>query len=200
MDDLVVRQGEAALRRDDTAEEVLRHVRKPIPHDSAVKHVQGAARYIDDLPEPEGTLHIAIGQSPQARGRLVSLDVSAVRAVPGVVAVLTAADIPGPNDVSPTQGDDPLFADDEIAFHGQALFAVVAIDRDIARRAVKLATIEIAAERPTVTVEDALERGETVLPDYAFGRGDPEHAIAAAPRHLSGSFRIGGQEHFYLEG
>ncbi|WP_052763817.1 xanthine dehydrogenase molybdopterin binding subunit [Microvirga massiliensis] len=200
MDDLVVRQGETARRNDDTAEEVLRHVRKPIPHDSAVKHVQGAARYIDDLPEPEGTLHIAIGQSPKARGRLVSLDVSAVRAIPGVAAVLTAADIPGPNDVSPTQGDDPLFADDEIAFHGQALFAVIATDRDVARRAVKFATIEIAAERPSVTVEDALERGETVLPDYEFGRGDPKEAIAAAPRQLSGSFRIGGQEHFYLEG
>ena len=164
------------------------------------KHVQGSARYVDDLPEPEGTLHIAIGQSPKARGRLLSLDLSAVHAVPGVVAVLTTADIPGANDVSPGHGDDPLFASEEIAFHGQALFAVVATERDIARRAAKLAAIEIAAEPPSVTIEDALARGETVLPDYAFGRGDPESAIAAAPHRLSGSFRIGGQEHFYLEG
>jgi len=181
-------------------EGALRHVHRPVPHDSASKHVQGAAQYIDDLREPEGTLHVAIGGSPQARGRLVSLDLAAVRAAPKVVAVLTAADIPGLNDVSPAFGDDPMFAEDAIGFHGQALFAVVAETRDAARRAARVAKIEIAAERPSVTVEDALDRGETVLPDYAFGRGDPDAAIAASPLRLEGRFRIGGQEHFYLEG
>ncbi|HZH53301.1 MAG TPA: xanthine dehydrogenase molybdopterin binding subunit [Microvirga sp.] len=180
--------------------EALRHVRQPLPHDSSRKHVQGTAQYIDDIREPEGTLHVAIGQSPKARGRLISLDVSAVRAVPGVVAVLTAADIPGKNDVSPAFGDDRLFVEDVIDFLGQAVFAVVATTRDVARRAVKLAVMEIEAEKPSITVEDALERGETVLPDYAFGRGDANAAIAAAPRRLDGQFRIGGQEHFYLEG
>jgi xanthine dehydrogenase large subunit len=180
--------------------EALRHVRQPVAHDSAAKHVQGLAQYIDDIREPEGTLHVAVGQSPKARGMLRSLDVSAVRALPGVVAVLTAADIPGKNDVSPAFGDDPMFVEDAIGFHGQAVFAVVATERDIARRAVKLASMEIEAERPSVTVEDALERGETVLPDYAFGRGDARAALAQAPHVLSGELRIGGQEHFYLEG
>ena len=180
--------------------ESLRHVRQSLPHDSGIKHVQGAAQYIDDIREPEGTLHVAVGQSPKARGRLISLDVSAVRAVPGVVAVLTAADIPGKNDVSPAFGDDPLFVDTDISFLGQALFAVVATDRDIARRAVKKAVMEIEAEPPSITVEDALERGETVLPDYAYGRGDPDAAIAQSPLQLDGRFRVGGQEHFYLEG
>lgn len=180
--------------------EALRHVHRALPHDSASKHVQGAAQYIDDMREPEGTLHIAIGQSPKARGRLISLDLAAVRTHPGVVAVLTPADIPGQNDVSPAFGDDPMFAEGEVAFHGQALFAVVAETRDAARRAARLATVEIAAERPSVTVEDALERNETVLPDYGFGRGDAAAAIAAAPIRLKGQLRIGGQEHFYLEG
>jgi xanthine dehydrogenase large subunit len=180
--------------------EVLRHIRKPLPHDSGVKHVQGSAQYIDDIREPEGTLHIAIGQSPKARGRLVSLDLSAVRAVPGVMAVLTAADIPGKNDVSPAFGDDPLFVDEDISFLGQAVFAVVAVNRDVARRTVKKAVMEIEAEMPSITVEDALERGETVLPDYSYGRGDPNAVIAQAPQKLEGQFRVGGQEHFYLEG
>src|SRR5690349_18610641 len=156
--------------------ESLRHIRQPIAHDPGIKHVQGSAQYIDDIREPEGTLHIAIGQSPKARGRLLSLDVSAVRAMPGVVAVLTAADIPGKNDVSPAFGDDPLFADTEISFLGQALFAVVATSRDAARRAVKKAVMEIVSETPSITVEDALTRGETVLPDYAYGRGDVDAA------------------------
>jgi xanthine dehydrogenase large subunit len=180
--------------------ESLRHVRQSLPHDSGIKHVQGAAQYIDDIREPEGTLHVAVGQSPKARGRLLSLDVSAVRAVPGVVAVLTVADIPGKNDVSPAFGDDPLFVDTDISFLGQALFAVVATDRDIARRAVKKAVMEIEAEAPSITVEDALARGETVLPDYAYGGGDPDAAIAQSPLQLDGRFRVGGQEHFYLEG
>jgi xanthine dehydrogenase large subunit len=202
--------------------EALRHVRQPLPHDSGSKHVQGSAQYIDDIREPEGTLHVAIGQCPKARGRLVSLDVSAVRAVPGVVAVLTAADIPGKNDVSPAFGDDPLFIDSEIGFRGQAVFAVVATSRDIARRAVKNAVMEIESEEPSITVEDAINRNETVLPDYAFGRGhageemlergetqvpksgfgqgDADAAVAQAPNRLEGQFRVGGQEHFYLEG
>lgn len=180
--------------------ETLCHVRKPLPHDSGSKHVQGVAQYIDDIREPEGTLHVAIGQAPKARGQLVSLDVSAVRNTPGVIAVLTVADIPGKNDVSPAFGDDPLFVDSEISFLGQAVFAVVATSRDIARRAVKKAVMEIESETPSVTVEDALARGETVLPDYSYGRGDADAAIAAAPYKLQGQFRVGGQEHFYLEG
>ncbi|KAA2242369.1 xanthine dehydrogenase molybdopterin binding subunit [Salinarimonas soli] len=178
----------------------LRHVRQPLPHDSAKRHVTGLAQYIDDIREPEGTLHVAIGQSPRARGRLVALDLDAVRAAPGVVRVLTAADIPGKNDVSPAFGDDPMFAADEISFHGQALFAVVATTRDAARRAATLARVETLHEAPRVTVEDALERGESVLPDYSFGRGDAASVIAGAPVRLEGSLRVGGQEHFYLEG
>ena len=50
------------------SEAPLRHVYKPLPHDSGAKHVQGAAEYIDDMPEPVGTLHIAVGGSPVARG------------------------------------------------------------------------------------------------------------------------------------
>jgi xanthine dehydrogenase large subunit len=178
----------------------LRHVHRALPHDSASKHVQGAAEFVDDIREPEGTLHVAIGMSPNARGRLVALDIARARSAPGVVAVLTARDVPGKNDVSPAFGDDPLFADSEIAFHGQALFAVVAASHDAARRAARLATVEIEPERPSVVVEDALARGETVLPDYAFGQGDADAAIASAPHKLEGSFRLGGQEHFYLEG
>ena len=137
----------------------LRHVRQPLPHDSAVKHVQGAALYIDDMPEPEGTLHLAIGGAPAARGRLVAVDLAAVRAAPGVVAVLAAGDVPGRNDISPAKGDEPAFAETEVLFHGQPVFAVVAGTRDAARRAARLGRIEVDAERPSVTVEDALERG-----------------------------------------
>ena len=86
-------------------------------------------------------------------------------------------------------------------FHGQVIFAVVAATREEARRAARLAKIEIAAEPPAVTVEDALAKatGDVGEP-YAFVTRDPAKAISAAPHHIHESFRIGGQEHFYLEG
>jgi len=175
-------------------------VHKPHPHDSARMHVRGAAPYVDDIREPTGTLHVGIGMSDKAAGTLRSLDLSAVRAAHGVVAVLTAADIPGKNDIAPAFADEPLFADKEILFHGQALFAVVARTRDQARRAARLAQIDIAEAEPAITVDDAMETGARVLPDYEFGRGDIEGALDASPHRLEGTFRIGGQEHFYLEG
>jgi xanthine dehydrogenase large subunit len=128
------------------------------------------------------------------------MDLSAVRAHPGVMRVLTAEDVPGSNDVSPSIGGDPLFADGVVHFHGQVLFAVAAETRDAARRAARLARIEIESEQPSVTVEQAAARGETVLPDYCFERGDIEAALAQSTHVVSNSFRIGGQEHFYLEG
>ena len=178
----------------------LRHVHQAMPHDSAFKHVQGAADYTDDIREPEGTLHVAIGGSPVARGRIARIDLAKVRAFPGVHAVITAGDVPGRNDISPANADEPVFAADRVLFHGQPIFAVIAATRDIARRAATLAVIEIDREPPNVTVEQGLASGETVLPDYAFIGGDADAVIARAPHRLNGVFHIGGQEHFYLEG
>src|SRR5271157_1997675 len=173
---------------------------KPLPHDSARLHVQGSAAYVDDIREPEGTLHLAVGMADKACGVVRSLDLSAVKDAPGVVAVLTAADIPGKNDIAPVWADEPLFADKEVMFHGQALFVVAARTRDEARRAARLAKIDIEERAPSVTVADALKTGARVLHDYAFGRGDAVAAIDKAPHRLAGQLSIGGQEHFYLEG
>src|SRR5437764_6904345 len=85
-----------------------------IAHDSAELHVRGAAVYVDDMREPEGTLHLAPGYAANAaKGRIEAIDLERVRAAPGVVAVLTAGDIPGVNDCSPGRGDDPLLAGSE---------------------------------------------------------------------------------------
>ena len=172
-----------------------------LPHDSAARHVQGSAAYVDDLPEPAGALHVAPGYAPgAARGPIRSMDLDPVRASPGVAAVLTAADVPGENDCSPVFGDDPILASGEVLFHGQVVFAVVAATRDEARRAARRARIEVEARPPRVTVDDGLADGAEVLPPYEFRRGEAAAAIAAAPRRLEGRVRIGGQEHFYLEG
>jgi xanthine dehydrogenase large subunit len=180
--------------------ETPRTVRRAIAHDSAARHVAGSATYIDDMLEPEGTLHVAPGGSPVARGRVKSIDLSAVRAAAGVVTVITAVDVPGHNNIGAIVADEPLFAEKEVAFNGQPLFAVVADSYLAARRAVKLAKIDIEAEKPIVTVEDALAAGARVLDDYDFVVGDAASAIAASRHRIKGTLQIGGQEHFYLEG
>lgn len=183
------------------AESRLRHVRKALPHDSAEKHVSGKAIYIDDIVEPVGTLHVVPGWARKAvRGKLGKLDLDKVRQAPGVVAVLTAEDIPGTNDCSSAFGDDPVLAQNEILFYGQVAFAVVAETRDAARRAALLADIEVEPITPIITAEDAVAADITVLPDYQFRRGSPETGMTAAEKTLSGVMHIGGQEHFYLEG
>ena len=175
-----------------------------LAHDSAELHVQGTAIYIDDMREPEGTLHVAPGYAPEGtKGRIASCDLAAVRSFPGVVAVLTSKDIPGVNDCSPARAmrDDPILADGEVLFHGQVIFAVVAETHGAARRAAKLAKIEVAKQVPAVTVEDALAQStQDVLPPYEFRRGDPKKIIGRSKLRVAGSFHVGGQEHFYLEG
>src|SRR5918999_6059922 len=117
-------------------------VNRPLRHDSSEGHVTGGARYVDDLPEAPGTLHLAFGLAADGHARLTGLDLSAVRAAPGVVAVFTAADIPGENNVGPVFHDDRLFAEDEILYPGQPLFVVAATSNRAARVAARLATAE----------------------------------------------------------
>jgi xanthine dehydrogenase large subunit len=176
----------------------------PLPHESAELHVSGEAAYTDDLPELAGTLHVALGLSRYAHARIASLDLSAVRAAPGVVDVLTAGDIPGENNCGPVLHDDPILAEDTVFYLGQPVFAVIATSRELARRAAALAkSDDVVRYEPleaVLTVAAARERKQYVLPPLHLTRGEPAAKIAAAAHRLQGEFEVGGQEQFYLEG
>jgi len=171
-------------------------------HEAAHLHVSGEASYIDDLAEQQGTLHAALGLSPVAHGRLLSIDLELLRRQPGVVAVLTAADIPGENNCGPLLHDDPILARDELRYLGQPVFAIIATQRELARRAAALAKTAIRFEAlPAIlTAREAHAAGQYVLPPMHMTRGEPAQALAAAPHRLEGSWQLGGQEQFYLEG
>ncbi len=176
-------------------------VAKPLPHDAAALHVTGQARYVDDIPAPAGTLHLAFGLSGVARGRIGAMDLSAVRAASGVVAVLTADDLAHGADTSPSAHDEPLLAKGEVFFEAQPLFLVIADSHLAARRAAHLARVEIAAMTPILTVDEALEANSRFEDGpRIYGKGDAPAALAQAPRRLQGRLDLGGQEHFYLEG
>ena len=172
-----------------------------VAHDSARRHVTGEARYIDDLPEPPGTLQIYIAQSQRAHARVTRLDVTAARQAAGVACVVTARDVPGVNDIAPTPThDDPLFADGLVQYYGQALFAVAAETMAAARAAAALAVVEYEELPAIITIAQALAARSYLEAPYVMARGDADAAIDAAPRRLEGRIEIGGQEHFYLEG
>ena len=171
-----------------------------VPHDSAALHVSGEALYTDDLPEPKGMLHAALGVSPIAHGRITGVDLDAVRSAPGVVDVIVAADIPGVNDVGPIQHDDPILADTFVHFAGQPVFAVAASSVELARRAVMLGKLAIEPLPAILTIDDAMAAQAFVLPPVDVTRGDASAALQRAPRRLRGDVRCGGQDHFYLEG
>ena len=175
-------------------------VGQSLPHDSAVLHVTGRARYVDDQPVPQGTLHLAFGLSTVAHGEITSIDLSAVKSAPGVVLVMTADDLPFANDVSPSAHDEPLLATGTVHHVGQPIFLVVAETHLQARKAARLAKITYRELPALLTVDQALaansrfEEGPVI-----WKKGDAESAIAKAPRLIEGSFDMGGQEHFYLE-
>src|SRR5215470_12539012 len=117
-------------------------------------------------------------QSDRAHARILKLELSRVRVAPGVVAVLTAADIPGSNDISPIgKHDDPVFATDRVEFAGQVLFAVAAETIEAARAAANLAIVEYEDLAPILTAGDALAKQSLVLDTYEMRRGDAAGAL-----------------------
>jgi xanthine dehydrogenase large subunit len=174
--------------------------RAAVAHDSAANHVRGRSVFIDDMPEPVGSLHAVIVLSPHARARIISIEAGAARSLAGVHAVLTAADIPGKNDIAPIFADEPLLADGEVSYCGQAVALIAAEDRDNARIAAGLVAVDYEPLEPLLDIETALERGQFTSPPQKIERGDSHRAIAAARHRVAGGFRCGGQDHFYLEG
>jgi len=170
------------------------------PHDSGRLHVSGRAWYTDDIPEPRRLLHAAVGMSVRAHARIRSADLEPVRHCPGVVAVYTAADIPGENNFGPVVHDDPILAAETVTYAGQAMFVVVARTVDQARRAARRAQIEYQDLEPVLDLDEALRRKSFVLPSQSIRRGDTDGALARAGHRLNGRLELGGQDQFYLEG
>ena len=174
---------------------------KPLPHDSAPLHVTGQARYLDDIPLPAGTLHAAFGLSPCAHGSITAIDLSAVRAAPGVIKTYASADFTEMPDCSPSTHDEPLLATGKVHYIGQPVFLVIADTHLNARKAARLGKITYADLPALLTVDDAFkansrfEQGPII-----WTKGDAAKAIATAAQIIEGTMEVGGQEHFYLEG
>ena len=171
-------------------------VHKALPHESAALHVTGAARYVDDIRAPQDTAVLVPGLSPVAKGKIARLDLEQVRTQDGIIAVLTADDIPGHNDVSPVFGDDPMLADGDVHYAGQIIYAVVAENVRAARAAMKFAEVEITPDTPVLTIDDAMAGNHFLEQPWKVAKGNAEEAIAAAPLQIEGVLNVGGQDIF----
>ena len=169
-----------------------------IPHESAELHVTGQALYTDDLGvRLQNLLHAWPLQAPHAHARILSMNTAPALEVPGVVRVLTKADVPGVND-SGVKHDEPLFPD-EVMFYGHAVCWVLADSVDAARRGADAIEVEYEALPAILTVQDAIAAGSFQGSQPVLRRGDVALGFEEAKHIFEGEFEFGGQEHFYLE-
>ena len=169
-----------------------------VPHESAVLHVTGAALYTDDLIyRTKDLLHAYPVQTSYAHARITSLNIEPALAVPGVVRVLTAADVPGVNDAG-VKHDEPLFPS-EIMFYGHAVCWVLGETLEAARLGAEAVKVEAEPLTSYISVTEAIAARSFQGAQPQVARGDVDTALAEADRVFSGEFEFSGQEHFYLE-
>ena len=172
---------------------------RSVPHESATGHVTGKALYTDDLlARFPNLLHAWPVLAPHAHAELLSLDVAAALESPGVVTVLTAADVPGVGDSGPVRRDEQLFPR-EVVYHRQPVAWVLADTAEAARLGAERVTAQYRPLEAILTIEDAVAQGSFHSGPLVIECGDAAGAIAGSPHRIEGSLRIGGQEHFYLE-
>ncbi|MBK6689587.1 MAG: xanthine dehydrogenase molybdopterin binding subunit [Deltaproteobacteria bacterium] len=172
---------------------------RPALHESGHRHANGEALYVDDLPPPRGMLHGLVYVSPVAHGKILRLDVSAARALPGVHAVLTAADIPGHNDIAPVGKDEPLLATDTVHCVGQHVALIVAESLAQARRAQAAIVAEYQPLPAILSLKEAMAAGSYLTQPHLIRRGDVQVALQSSALVLEGEVETGAQDHFYLE-
>ncbi len=169
-----------------------------IAHESAPLHVTGLALYTEDLvARTRDCLWAWPLAAPHAHARIVALDVAPAYAVPGVVKVLTAADVPGLNDAG-EKHDEPLFPD-EVMFYGHAVCYVLGETKDAARRGAEAIEVTYEPLPSLIGVREAIAAGSFQGHHRTVSRGDADAALEESAHRFSGEFEFGGQEHFYLE-
>jgi xanthine dehydrogenase large subunit len=168
-------------------------------HLDPVRHVRGESQYLDDVPTQRGTLYAAVFESPLAHGQLLGLDLKAALAAPGVVRIITAADIPGHNQIGGIVPDEPLLAEGQVHFRGQPVALVLARSERQAHAALHLIRAEIAPLPIITDPRVAAAQGELIVPPRTFKLGDSDAAWVDCAHVFEGVAESGGQEHLYIE-
>lgn len=162
-------------------------------------HTRGESIYLDDIPVIGGTLYAAVFGSPEAHGKILSLDLYEAAAFPGVVRIFTHKDIPGKNQVGGIVHDEVLLAEDKVHFNGMPVAMVVATSQEIAHAAVKKIKIDIEKYEPVTDPRVAQANGSLIVPPRTFRLGDSRNAFKDCTYIYEGIAETNGQEHLYIE-
>ena len=201
-----------------------RVIGSPVRRVDAFEKVTGRARYVTDLVLP-GMAHARVLRSPHAHARLSRVEASRARALPGVVAVLTGADLTWCDPYhGPAFRDRPILAIDVVRFEGEPVAAGAAVDEATAAAALDLIEVDYAPERAAGTLEEALapgaplvhtgeplaghfadlsslrpEPGTNVCHRFRFARGDAAAALAGADLVVEDTYRFPAVQHYAME-
>jgi xanthine dehydrogenase large subunit len=173
--------------------------KKTMANVDAIGHVTGQSTYVDDIPTMRGTLFIKIFDTPIAHGRINSIDFAAAEKMPGVFKIFSYKDIPGENQIGGIIQDEPLLAENEIHFCGQAILLVVAESEEAAEEALAKIKIDIEEFPAIIDPKEAFEKGHILSKSRIFQSGDIHSSFAKATHIFEGTADSGGQEHLYLE-
>lgn len=168
-------------------------------HESAPAHVTGTAVYTDEQRLPLGMVSLYPVTAPHARARITRIDVSGASEVPGLVTVLTAADVPGINDTGAIVQDEVLFPTQEVSYWGQPVVWTVGETEEAARLAAARVVVEYEPLEPILSIQAAIAADSFFSNPQTVRRGDPETALVEADFCLQGEVEMNGQDHFYLE-
>ena len=128
---------------------------RPLPRVDAAAKVTGVAVYADDLNLPR-MVHCRILRSPHPHARIVSVDASAARRIPGVKAVLTGQDLPIRFGIMPVSQDERALEAEKVRYVGDPIVAVAAVDEEIAAAALDAVSVEYEVLEPVMSIEQAL--------------------------------------------
>ncbi|XP_077741797.1 aldehyde oxidase 4-like isoform X3 [Canis aureus] len=168
----------------------------PVMHQSAIKHATGEAVFSDDMPPIARELFLAVVTSTKAHAKIISFDASEALALPGVVDVITAEDVPGSNN----HRGEILYAQNEVICVGQIICTVAADTYAHAREAAKKVKITYEDIEPRIiTIEQALEHNSFFTTEKKIEQGNVEQAFKYVDQIIEGEAHVEGQEHFYME-
>jgi 4-hydroxybenzoyl-CoA reductase subunit alpha len=135
-----------------------------LPKVNAWAHLTGTALYADDIRLPR-MLYGRLLRSTQPHARIKRIDISGALAHPGVVAIVTGADMPEKMGIMPSTQDETALAVDKVRYIGEPVAAIAALDEDTAFEALSLIDVEYEPLEPIFTIEEALERDDVKIHD-----------------------------------
>jgi xanthine dehydrogenase molybdopterin binding subunit len=171
----------------------------PLPHNSALQHVTGQSVFVNDIDFSGSLLFGRVVYSTEAHANIRSINIEQAKNLEGVMAVLTAADIPGINQMGPVVPDEPCLATEQVNFFGQAVVLIAARNEEVARKAASLVQIEYEPLEAITDLETAMTRNSFLTSPFQIATGDVEKAFVNTGQVLQGTLRTGAQEHWYLE-